>query len=205
MRDPIRPFAVASVLALATAALSAQEAPERAGNYASIGLGYGTAGYNNPGSGSSSDWGESYTGSLGFFAGLHWRLGVDASYYVNQGLGTFSSCCDTHSLAISGSAAFYPSVSKNLWLKADLGYGRMSGTIYLGNPGGGTGPVPYDQQGVAAGLGIGYDIRFGSGPMIAAPFLSYQSFWEGTARYPFRAVDGQGTFFALGVALGYSR
>jgi hypothetical protein len=209
MRDPIRSLAISLLLALAPLALGGQgptSAPAvRGGTYASLGVGFGGAGYRDYYGSQSTTWGESYSGALGFFVSPHWRLGVEGAYYVNQGLSTSSNCCNGHSYSGTGTAAFYPSISTSLWLKAGVGYGQMSGTLNQVSPGGGSSTVAYDQRGFAGGLGIGYDLRLGAGSMILAPSFSFQSFWQGGGRMPFRATDGQGTFFTLGLALGYSR
>ncbi len=198
----VRRLAIAAVLLVAvTAALPAQRTE---GVTASIGLGYGSLSTHL-----SDNADEHVSGSQGAAAGSialgwafsdQWRVAlqfdqVDATNYLVSQVGS-----GTEAIAAfyTASVAFYPGARSNFWVRANVGMGHIELDRADGNG---------SATNFAAGLGAGYDWKFGkSTPFAAVPYISYLAvFNTGDFGGAFSGLDLHGSvgLLEVGVALGF--
>jgi len=202
-------FALAPLasLAPALAAQNPSSPAERSGFYGMLGAGYGDAMfetnsvYSNNGAGM-------YMLTLGYMLDPRWRLGVEMDYVISPDAGSYSfGCCNSTAAYYSASVAYYDDASSHLWFKGNLGYSTYNATYFTGNnPGGGAGMyLPYSNGGIAAGLGIGYDVRLGKGGVLMSPFLSYERQLSTTQLPGVSGASGRQSFLFAGLGVGYNR
>ena len=201
MRRDRRWTIAAIAIVTVTAAVPAQRTQ---GITASIGLGYGSLSTDL-----TDNAGEHFSGSQGAAVGSialgwafsdQWRVAlqfdqVDEPNYLASQIGG-----NTEAIAAfwTASVAYYPSSSANFWVRANLGLGRIELDRQEGNGSAGS---------FAAGLGIGYDWKFGkSTPFAAVPYVSYLTIFNtgnfGGAISSFD-LHGSAGLLEVGVALGF--
>jgi hypothetical protein len=149
-----------------------------------------------------------YTLTLGYMLNPSWRLGAEVDYVAHPGEGSYAfGCCNSTAVYYSASVAYYDDAYSHFWLKGNLGYSTYDATYFTGNnPGGGAGTyVPYSNGGIAAGLGIGYDVRLGRSGVLMAPYLSYERQLFSSSVPGVSGASARQSLLFGGLAIGYNR
>lgn len=189
-------FIAAALVALVAGTAGAQTAG-RAGFYGSAGIGYGSASnsIDADGSTSASQSGLTITAGLGTGLGKQWRLGVQFDY-LKGSTTKYGGSTDVTTTFYTAALAYYPSMTMPIWIRANLGYGNLSGT----NSG-----QSASEGGFAGGLGVGYDWMPGKSDLAVIPFIAWQTqFSKGTFGGAFSGTGakGSGSIFQIGASIG---
>ncbi len=191
-----------------TAQASSSSPPERTGFYGMLGAAYGASIVEATNLNSANSATGTYTLTLGYMLSHRWRLGAEVDYVAHPGEGTIDfGCCNSSAVFYSASAAFYDETYSHLWLKGNLGYSTYNATYFSGNnPGGGAGTyLPFSNGGIAAGLGIGYDVRLGNAGILMAPFLSYERQLSSSSVPGVPGASARQSLLFAGLGVGFNR
>jgi hypothetical protein len=172
--SPSRHWIVWAALAAATPSLLGAQSTDttnalRHGFYGSIGVGYGMTRIGADLTG-SVEWenasGATYYAAAGFAPNPHLRLGAEWNYIeTNDAFSSyFGSGVSATTMFFSVSVTYYPSLKNNFWMKADVGLANLSGA---------RGSLSASEEGLAGGIGVGYDWRIGQSNFVIIPFANY--------------------------------
>lgn len=97
----------------------------------------------------------------------------------------------------SVAVAYYPSLTNNLWFKANLGWAKLQ--TNSSNSGASS------ESGLAGGIGAGYDLRLGESEYVVIPFANYFTQFSASNLDGFLQGEGNAkvSLFQIGVGIGY--
>ena len=195
----------AVVIALVTHSLPGQSAEYgygRKGFYGSVGLGYGREKESCDGCPTRSLDDLTLYIALGGGLGESVRIGGEADGWMHSSIvPTASTMISTYVGFYTVAVAYYPIDAAAFWVKGNLGYVHASSTV------GGSGVTEsLSQGGLAAGLGIGYDLDVGERGLVVIPYVGYLAQISGGSI----TVPGAGTvtnvketLLQFGLGIGY--
>ena len=147
---------LAATLAFAPSA-AAQNVPLREGFWIGLGLGAGSLGFGGDVSGVDRETGLSGYLKLGATVSQHFLLGAETNGWTKSESGV-----NTRVGSLSAVGYVYPSSTSGFFLKGGLGYLAISDNA----------STQSTASGVAAQLGLGYDVRVG-GNFSLTPYANY--------------------------------
>jgi len=203
--DRWRAGVVLAVELLAAASIAAQRAPApdlRTGPYGSVGAGYGSAPVSATIDGDHfSDTQDGFTLYLAAGVALNPHLRIGGEWDHSLVTNLFSpAVADGQNGSIdffSFAVAYYPSLTKNLWFKANLGWAKLQTSSSTSGAS--------SESGVAGGIGAGYDLQIGKSDYVLIPFVNYLTQFSSSGLNGFLQNEGSGevSLFQIGVGIGY--
>ena len=201
MRTSYAIFALGALTAIVSSKASAQAA-DRKGFYADVGVNYTIPNNELTESGSSV---KDTKGIVGFVLGAgsginqQWRLGGQIDYWKTSNIfeSDVGSGVDGTVMFYTVAVTYYPSLTSNFWLRANLGYGqdKLSGQGESASAGG-----------FAGGLGLGWDWMVGKGGFCIAPYAAYMDLFstgDFGGALSGEGISGKVSAFQIGATLGY--